>query len=388
MKLGKILPLFISGQGAFESEINQDIEQSGALVEDISIYTDGRITLVQSQIEEFESSSADSQNFLLGADDFLGTGNSSEKSSPDSKPDKSRTNGVENRDENRARPDKQSETVGEGRIQSEKSKDEKPDKSSELPEVTFTEEGQSEKEEDHISLGGAPESQTETQNRIVRTRVIEEIRTYEEEEEKEETMIVAIAAGIGGFFILMILLVTACCISRRRRNSENVTTLPKRRTVEANPVEQTFERLDFSSASIGTTKRMKKAERMKEIEVTSSEIAPSSMGTLRTFVDRSTHAKTNPTGGNESDFRNTSSDIDSIESSNPPKSSKIITVISEKQKYELLATRDRSNYSSSSTSSSCDPKMTRNDRVINMEAAKPPPAYETITRSRDSVIDL
>ena len=123
------------------------------------------------------------------------------------------------------------------------------------------------KEEESNAKEGAPESQTETQNRkrdfhfsfllwnrkffqsvsykqwektviriSVRTRIIEETvqgekseiilsekyeldsRTYEEEEEREDKMIVAIAAGIGGFFILMILLVTACCISRRVRN--------------------------------------------------------------------------------------------------------------------------------------------------------------------------
>lgn len=373
MKLGHIL-LLVTGGTSFKEK--SEFEQSGAISEDIFI-TEERITLVESLDTEdsepdFEASSADIQ-FIT-------------------------------------------------RTESDDSED------TDSAEVVFTEDNRQSKEDEESrrtkkkkekdnTKEGAPESQTETQNRIsVRTRIIEKTRvkgekelylsekyeldsrTYEEEEEREDKMIVAIAAGIGGFFILMILLVTACCISRRRRNSEAVTTLPKRRTVEANPVEQTFERLDFSTASIGTTKRMKKA---KEIhEVTSSEIAPSSMGTLRTFVDRSTHAKTGACssngvgGGNESDFRNTSSDIDSIESSNPPKStSKIITVISEKQKYELLSTRDRSNYSSSSTTSSCDQsgsanKVQANHRIVNIEEAKPPPAYETITRSRDSVIDL
>ena len=146
-------------------------------------------------------------------------------------------------------------------------------------EVVFTEDNNRQSKEDEKSRRtkakeenakeGAPESQTETQNRkrdfhfsfllwnrkffftqsisykqwektviriSVRTRIIEETvqgekseiilsekyeldsRTYEEEqEEREDKMIVAIAAGIGGFFILMILLVTACCISRRVR---------------------------------------------------------------------------------------------------------------------------------------------------------------------------
>jgi len=374
MKLGPILLLCTGGKALKEKS---EFEQSGAIAEDIFI-TEERITLVESLDTEnsepnFESSSADIQ-FIT----------------------RTETNSDEDTDS--------AEVV----FTEDNNRQSKEDEDSRRTKL---------KKEEENAKEGAPESQTETQNRIsVRTRIIEETRvqgekeiylsekyeldsrTYEEEEEREEKMIVAIAAGIGGFFILMILLVTACCISRRRRNSEAVTTLPKRRTVEANPVEQTFERLDFSNASIGTTKRMKKA---KEIhEVTSSEIAPSSMGTLRTFVDRSTHAKTGGCssngvgGGNESDFRNTSSDIDSIESSNPPKStSKIITVISEKQKYELLSTRDRSNYSSSSTTSSCDQsgsanKVQTNHRIVNIEEAKPPPAYETITRSRDSVIDL
>jgi len=374
MKLGILL--LVTGGKALKD--NSEFEQSGAIAEDIFI-TEERITLVESLDTENSE-----QNFEASAADIQFT-----------------TRTEENSD------------------------DRYDDEDTDSAEVVFTEDNSQSKEdeksrrtkakEEDNAKEGARESQTETQNRIsVRTRIIEETRiqgekeiylsekyeldsrTYEEEEERENKMIVAIAAGIGGFFILMILLVTACCISRRRRNSESVTTLPKRRTVEANPVEQTFERLDFSNASIGTTKRMKKA---KEIhEVTSSEIAPSSMGTLRTFVDRSTHAKTGGCssngvgGGNESDFRNTSSDIDSIESSNPPKStSKIITVISEKQKYELLSTRDRSNYSSSSTTSSCDQsanKVQTNHRIVNIEEAKPPPAYETITRSRDSVIDL
>ena len=147
-------------------------------------------------------------------------------------------------------------------------------------EVVFTEDNNRQSKEDEKSRRtkakeeksnakeGAPESQTETQNRkrdfhfsfllwnrkifftqsvsykqwektviriSVRTRIIEETvqgekseiilsekyeldsRTYEQEEEREDKMIVAIAAGIGGFFILMILLVTACCISRRVR---------------------------------------------------------------------------------------------------------------------------------------------------------------------------
>lgn len=204
-------------------------------------------------------------------------------------------------------------------------------------------------------------------------------------------MILAIAAGIGGFFILMILLVTACCISRKRRNSDTSGTLPKRRTVEANPVEQTFERLDFSTKSIGTTKRMKKAALNQAAgDVTSSEIAPSSMGTLRTFVERSQITKT----GNESDFRNTSSDIDSIESNTMsntklPKSIPIMSVVNEKQTkyggYQELATRDQSGYSTS-TGSSCDPSHPQISTSNN--TPKPPPNYETINRSRDSVIDL
>jgi len=220
---------------------------------------------------------------------------------------------------------------------------------------------------------------------------------------EENTMIIAIAAGAGCLLMLSLLLGVACCISRKRARRRQETSREKHRRVEANPVEQTFERLDFTHASIGTSKRQKKTEQTSqpgaqgEGDVTSSEMAPSSMGTLRTYIDRSnTTMVKNCLAGNESDFRNTSSDIDSIESSNPPK--KMINhVIAEKKKYsgyQELATRDRSNYSSSSTASSCEhvmgiggpqPKPTTH-HVILEEGA--PPAYETITRSRDSVIDL
>lgn len=224
-------------------------------------------------------------------------------------------------------------------------------------------------------------------------------------DEEENTMIIAIAAGVGCLLMLSILTTVACCISRKRARRRQESTREKHRRVEANPAEQTFERLDFTHASTGTSKRQKKmAESTKqqtgvgEGDVTSSEIAPSSMGTLRTYIDRSnTTMVKNCLAGNESDFRNTSSDIDSIESSNPPK--KIINhVIAEKKKYsgyQELATRDRSNYSSSSTASSCEhvmgigaipPIKPATHHVIMEEGA--PPAYETITRSRDSVIDL
>jgi len=222
-------------------------------------------------------------------------------------------------------------------------------------------------------------------------------------EEEDNTMIIAIAAGVGCLLMLTILTTVACCISRKRARRRQESTREKHRRVEANPAEQTFERLDFTHASTGTSKRQKKmAESTKQTgaegDVTSSEIAPSSMGTLRTYIDRSnTTMVKNCLAGNESDFRNTSSDIDSIESSNPPK--KIINhVIAEKKKYsggyQELATRDRSNYSSSSTASSCEhvmgigapPVKPATHHVIMEEGA--PPAYETITRSRDSVIDL
>jgi len=228
---------------------------------------------------------------------------------------------------------------------------------------------------------------------------------------EENTMMIAIAAGAGCLLMLSILLGVACCISRKRARRRQETTREKHRRVEANPVEQTFERLDFTHASIGTSKRQKKkAEQtsssqpggtgsgVNEGDVTSSEMAPSSMGTLRTYIDRSnTTIVKNCLAGNESDFRNTSSDIDSIESSNPPKKMINHVIIAEKKKYsgyQELATRDRSNYSSSSTASSCEhvmgigapqPKATTH-HVILEEGA--PPAYETITRSRDSVIDL
>lgn len=231
---------------------------------------------------------------------------------------------------------------------------------------------------------------------------LEERQLTEIVDEEENTMIIAIAAGVGCLLMLSILTTVACCISRKRARRRQESTREKHRRVEANPAEQTFERLDFTHASTGTSKRQKKlAESTKQTgaegDVTSSEIAPSSMGTLRTYIDRSnTTMVKNCLAGNESDFRNTSSDIDSIESSNPPK--KIINhVIAEKKKYsgyQELATRDRSNYSSSSTASSCEhvmgigapPVKPATHHVIMEEGA--PPAYETITRSRDSVIDL
>jgi len=271
----------------------------------------------------------------------------------------------------------------------------------------------------------------------------EEEETEEEdvegEDEDEDSMIVAVAAGVGGFFILMTLLLAVCCINKMRSvRSESARDTKNRRPVEANPQEQTFERLDFTHTSIGTLKRQKKLGELHHRQqqqqhhhhhsvtvvnngatsivvnapetgslapgdMTSSEIAPSSMGTLRTYLEKSHHTvKNSCLAGNDSDFRNTSSDIDSIESSNPPKpSSKIITVINEKKKYggyQELATRDRSNYSTSSTASSCGgdhvtmgSKVIKGHHVIMEEDVKgggAPPAYETITRSRDSVIDL
>lgn len=242
---------------------------------------------------------------------------------------------------------------------------------------------------------------TDIESDIKGVEIALEERNLEEEIEKEDnTMIIAIAAGVGCLFMLSVLLVVACCISRKRARRRHESNREKHRKVEANPAEQTFERLDFTHASVGTAKRQKKLESQKPEsgDVTSSEIAPSSMGTLRTYIDRSnTTMVKNCLAGNESDFRNTSSDIDSIESSNPPK--KIINhVIAEKKKYsgyQELATRDRSNYSSSSTASSCEHVMgigapptqkPKQHHVILEEGA--PPAYETITRSRDSVIDL
>merc|ERR1711976_680389 len=112
---------------------------------------------------------------------------------------------------------------------------------------------------------------------------------------EENTMIIAIAAGSGCLLMLSLLLGVACCISRKRARRRQETSREKHRRVEANPVEQTFERLDFTHASIGTSKRQKKANEqtsqpgaqgVNEGDVTSSEMAPSSMGTLRTYIDR------------------------------------------------------------------------------------------------------
>lgn len=274
---------------------------------------------------------------------------------------------------------------------------------------------QSDDEEPMVSLESRSSSM-HNRNRIKdkKNQILDELVEIEQElqerqredeivDAEENTMIIAIAAGAGCLLMLSLLLGVACCISRKRARRRQETSREKHRRVEANPVEQTFERLDFTHASIGTSKRQKKTEQTSqpgaqgEGDVTSSEMAPSSMGTLRTYIDRSnTTMVKNCLAGNESDFRNTSSDIDSIESSNPPK--KMINhVIAEKKKYsgyQELATRDRSNYSSSSTASSCEhvmgiggpqPKPTTH-HVILEEGA--PPAYETITRSRDSVIDL
>jgi len=276
---------------------------------------------------------------------------------------------------------------------------------------------QSDDEEPTVSLESRSSSM-HNRNRIKKKQILDELVEIEQElqerqrenevvDAEENTMIIAIAAGSGCLLMLSLLLGVACCISRKRARRRQETSREKHRRVEANPVEQTFERLDFTHASIGTSKRQKKtneqtsqpggAQGVNEGDVTSSEMAPSSMGTLRTYIDRSnTTMVKNCLAGNESDFRNTSSDIDSIESSNPPK--KMINhVIAEKKKYsgyQELATRDRSNYSSSSTASSCEhvmgigapqPKPTTH-HVILEEGA--PPAYETITRSRDSVIDL
>lgn len=232
---------------------------------------------------------------------------------------------------------------------------------------------------------------------------LEEKEIDNEIKDEESTMIIAIAAGVGCLFMLSVLLLAACCVSRKRRRARHESNREKQRRVEANPAEQTFERLDFNQ-SIGTSKRQKKkaeSEGAKPAEggdVTSSEMAPSSMGTLRTYIDRSNATMVKHClAGNESDFRNTSSDIDSIESSNPPKGK--MHAIHEKKKkysgYQELATRERSNYSSSSSGSSCEHvmgigpmKTAPTTHHVIVEETGAPPAYETLTRSRDSVIDL
>ena len=167
-----------------------------------------------------------------------------------------------------------------------------------------------------------------------------------------------------------------------------------KRPVESNPVEQTFERVDFNRQSDSAPKEKNR----NPAEQTISELAPSSMGTMRTFVQIS-NQKPVSTIAIDSDFRNTSSDVDSIESSNASnlKPKMAMAQVMEKKTaivakvntygYQELPTREQSSAYSTSNSSSA-PSEHKVKLHSEKESSGYLPPYETITRSKDSVIDL
>ena len=199
--------------------------------------------------------------------------------------------------------------------------------------------------------------------------------------------------------------------------------MAQKRPVEKNPVEQTFERVDFNRQPVGPDRlRNQKATLGSSGDQTISELAPSSMGTMRTFVQISNQAKPVSHVAIDSDFRNTSSDVDSIESSNATSAtggavaanqivakkkmaqviekSAIVTSKVNTYGYQELPTRDQSSHASYSTSSQSEvgQRATGENRVGSSGPNAHPwseakeqsylPPFETITRSKDSVIDL
>lgn len=213
-----------------------------------------------------------------------------------------------------------------------------------------------------------------------------------EEENSNTMLVIGLAAGLGAVLVVTILTITTCCIMQKRR--EERRTKMAKRPVESNPVEQTFERVDFNRQSDSAPKE----KNANPADQTISELAPSSMGTMRTFVQIS-NQKPVSTIAIDSDFRNTSSDVDSIESSNAsnlkPKMA-MAQVIEKKTAivakvntygYQELPTREQSSAYSTSNSSSApsEHKVKLHDQK---ESSSYLPPYETITRSKDSVIDL
>lgn len=216
-----------------------------------------------------------------------------------------------------------------------------------------------------------------------------------------EMLVIGLAAGLGALLVVAILTITTCCIVHKRRVERTTLSNATKRPVESNPVEQTFERVDFNRKTITNCVIRKDKNPVSTLgdQNTISELAPSSMGTMRTFVQISNQKPVSHIAI-DSDFRNTSSDVDSIESSNatsnarpPPK---VMTKVIEKSAmvakvntygYQELPTRDQSSHASYSTSNS---STVPSDHKIILEQKDTNylPPYETITRSKDSVIDL
>lgn len=123
------------------------------------------------------------------------------------------------------------------------------------------------------------------------------------------------------------------------------------------------------------------------------------MGTMRTFVQTSNQKPVSHIAI-DSDFRNTSSDVDSIESSNATSNNhklatKTISQVIEKGAlvtkvntygYQELPTREQSSHASYTTSNSSSAPS--DHKIIDQKDTNYLPPYETITRSKDSVIDL
>lgn len=205
-------------------------------------------------------------------------------------------------------------------------------------------------------------------------------------------LVIGLAAGLGALLVMVLLMIATCCVIHKRREERNNVSTVIKRPAEANPVEQTFERVVFNRDLNGSRKFEKKSIGNTG-DQTVSELAPSSMGTMRTFVQISNQKPVSHIAI-DSDFRNTSSDVDSIESSNATsnlahKPTILAQVIEKKATvakvntygYQELPTREISSHYSTSSSSQSENKDHKNAASYDMP-------YETITRSKDSVINL
>lgn len=238
------------------------------------------------------------------------------------------------------------------------------------------------------------------------TYIIEQ--TTERFQEESNMLVVGLAVGLGVLFIIIAIIVAACCVLRKRKEAAERNVSTQKRPVEKNPVEQTFERVDFNRQTRPDRLRNQKATLGSSGDQTISELAPSSMGTMRTFVQISNQAKPVSHVAIDSDFRNTSSDVDSIESSNGTSAtgganiqanqivakkkmaqviekSAIVTSKVNTYGYQELPTRDQSSHASYSTSSS---SQIGHQKAAESKDQSYLPPFETITRSKDSVIDL
>lgn len=216
-----------------------------------------------------------------------------------------------------------------------------------------------------------------------------------------EMLVIGLAAGLGALLVVAILTITTCCIVHKRRVERTNRNNNLKRPVESNPVEQTFERVDFNRQTILNNCVKKPNPTLTSGgDQTISELAPSSMGTMRTFVQISNQKPVSHIAI-DSDFRNTSSDVDSIESSNatsnPRPPPKTMAQVIEKSAmvakvntygYQELPTREQSSHASYSTSNSST--VPSDHKIIDQKTIDGNylPPYETITRSKDSVIDL